>query len=61
MNKDELIEYALSKYGAKPEYLWKRAPNYFVFLHATGGKWFAVVMDVPKKGSDWTEAKLYTY
>ena len=48
MNREELIEYAVSEHGAQPEYLWKKYPNYFVLRHAVGGKWFAVVMDVPK-------------
>lgn len=53
MNKRELIEYVLSQYGVKPEYLWKKYPNDFVLRHPMSGKkngkWFAVVMDVPKK------------
>ena len=53
MNKRELIEYVLSQYGVKPEYLWKKYPNDFVLRHQMSGKkngkWFAVVMDVPKK------------
>lgn len=49
MNREELIEYAVSEHGAQPEYLWKKYPNYFVLRHSAGGKWFAVVMDVPKR------------
>lgn len=58
LNREELIEYALSEHGAQPEYLWKKYPNYFVLRHAVGGKWFAVVMDIPKNrlGLDGNEA-----
>ena len=48
MDRGELIEYAQARYGAEPEYLWKKYPNYFVLRHPAGGKWFALVLDVPK-------------
>ena len=49
MNKQELIKYVLLKYNVEPEYLWRKSPNYFVLRHPENGKWFAVVMDLPKK------------
>ena len=49
MDEKELVRYAFSQYGAQPEYLWKKYPDYFVLRHKDGGKWFAVVMDIPKE------------
>ena len=35
-------------YGADPEYLWAKYPNFSVFRNRANKKWFAVFMDVPK-------------
>lgn len=35
-------------YGADPEYLWARFPNYAVFRHPASKKWFALLADVPR-------------
>ena len=48
MDKKKLLDHAYEAYGAKPEYLWKRYPDYCVLRHAGNRKWFAVVMDVPR-------------
>ncbi len=37
------------KYGAEPERLWLRFPEYEVFRHADNRKWFALIMDIPAK------------
>ena len=42
-----VTEYIRKKYGAKPEYLWKRYPDYAVFRHADNNKWFALTAGVP--------------
>ncbi|MBR3431281.1 MAG: MmcQ/YjbR family DNA-binding protein [Clostridia bacterium] len=46
--KDAVIAYVKEKYGASPENLWMRYPNYAIFRHADNGKWFALMMDVEK-------------
>ncbi|MBO4562759.1 MAG: MmcQ/YjbR family DNA-binding protein [Clostridia bacterium] len=46
--REEIIGYVLKKYGASPEYLWMRYPDYAVFRHADNGKWFGIVMDVKR-------------
>ncbi len=48
MDRQALIEYALERFGAEPEYLWKKYPRYFVLRRPDNGKWFAVAMDVPR-------------
>lgn len=45
MTRDELLTYIEKKYGAKPEYLWKKYPNYAVFRQPHNRKWFAIIMD----------------
>ena len=47
--KEALIAYVQEKYGAPPENLWMRYPNYAIFRHADNGKWFALIMDVEKR------------
>ena len=46
MNREILFKYIKKKYGASPEYPWKRYPDYAVFRHDDNSKWFALVMDV---------------
>ena len=46
--KDAVIAFVKEKYGASPENLWMRYPNYAIFRHADNGKWFALMMDVEK-------------
>lgn len=47
MDRQALIAYALERYGAEPEYLWKKYPRYFVLRRPDDRRWFALVMDVP--------------
>ena len=48
-NKKEVFKYIEKKYKAKPEYLWRRFPNYAIFRHSDNKKWFSLIMDVEKK------------
>lgn len=34
-------------YGAEPEHLWERYPDYAVFRHPASRKWYAAVMVIP--------------
>ena len=45
--RGEIITYVMRKYGAQPERLWMRFPDYAVFRHNDNRKWFGIVMDVP--------------
>ena len=47
--RQRLAEHIRRKYGASPERLWMRYPDYAVFRHADNGKWFALVMDVSRE------------
>ena len=47
--KAEVLKYIEKKYKAKPEYLWRRFPNYAIFRHEDNKKWFCLIMDVEKE------------
>lgn len=47
--RQRIMEYIQSRYAAEPEYLWVRYPNYAVFRQPATRKWFAAIMDVPRK------------
>jgi len=47
MNRKTVTDYIKKKYGASPEYLWKRYPDYAVFRHEDNNKWFALTASVP--------------
>lgn len=46
--REKIFAYARKKYGAKPEYLWKRDPTSAVLRNARNRKWYAVIMRVPR-------------
>lgn len=49
MGQRERIEtYIQNRYGAEPEHLWARYPNYVVFRQSASRKWFAAIMDIPR-------------
>jgi len=55
--REEVRAYIGKRYGASPEHLWMRYPNYEVFRHGDNRKWFGLIMDVPRnklgmKGTD---------
>ena len=47
--KEAVFAYIQKKYGASPENLWTRYPNYAIFRHEDNNKWFALIMDVEKE------------
>ncbi|MCI9546183.1 MAG: MmcQ/YjbR family DNA-binding protein [Lachnospiraceae bacterium] len=46
--REKIFVYARKKYGAKPEYLWKRDSSSAVLRNARNRKWYAVIMRVPR-------------
>ena len=46
--RERLMQYIREQYGAQPEYLWARYPNYAVFRHDDNRKWFALAASVPR-------------
>ncbi|MDO4291446.1 MAG: MmcQ/YjbR family DNA-binding protein [Eggerthellaceae bacterium] len=45
--REAVLRVAAERYGTAPEYLWAKYPNYAV-LRCPNGKWYAVVMDIPR-------------
>ncbi len=45
--RNEVLKLAREQYGTEAEYLWARTPSFGVLRHPNG-KWYAVVMDIPK-------------
>ena len=44
-----------NEYHSLPEHLWARFPNYTVFRHQDNQKWFALIMDIPKGYTSFSE------
>ena len=57
MTRAELSRLLTEDYGADGEFPWPRNPGYQVFRHRENRKWFAVIMDIPRKnlGLEGTE------
>ena len=49
MNRQELTAYLTEIYSCAGEYLFAQYPNFQVFRHTQNQKWFAVLMDIPRK------------
>lgn len=47
MKRESLFRYVREHYNSEPEYLWSKLPDYAVFRHHNGDKWFGIVMSVP--------------
>lgn len=48
MTRREFEKHILETYGIEPDFPWQDKPNFAVFRHPLGKKWFALVMDIPK-------------
>ena len=49
MTREELFRYAAETYGTEPEYPWMDEPSFAVLRHALGGKWYGLVMTLPRR------------
>ena len=49
MTRPELTTYLTDTYSTTGEQLFARYPSFLVFRHGENKKWFAVVMDIPRK------------
>lgn len=49
MTRLELAAHLTDTYSVTGEYLFARYPNFQVFRHSRNQKWFAVLMDIPRK------------
>ena len=49
MTRSELSAYLMDTYNTAGENLFARYPSFQVFRHHGNKKWFAVIMDIPRK------------
>ena len=49
MNREELAVYLTDTYSSEGEHLFAKYPSFLVFRHRGNRKWFAVIMDIPRK------------
>ena len=49
MNREELAAYLADTYSVEGEHLFTKYPSFLVFRHNGNRKWFAVIMDIPRK------------
>ncbi|MGN0173281.1 MAG: MmcQ/YjbR family DNA-binding protein [Acutalibacteraceae bacterium] len=47
--RDKIFEYVKETFGTSPEYLWQKTPDTAVFRHSENKKWYAIIMDIPKR------------
>lgn len=43
-----VLDYAARRYGTTPDYPWQALPRYAVLRHQGSGKWYGLIMDVPR-------------
>lgn len=49
MTAERLENYLADTYGCSGEHLFARYPGFLVFRHVGNRKWFAVIMEIPRK------------
>ena len=49
MNRSQLESYLADTYSTQGEHLFAKYPSFLVFRHSKNKKWFAVIMDIPRK------------
>ena len=48
MTRGQILQYVKEEYGTVSERLWLKYPDYEVLRHENGGKWYGIIMDIPK-------------
>ena len=49
MNRSQLESYLADTYSTQGEHLFVKHPSFLVFRHNGNRKWFAIIMDIPRK------------
>ena len=49
MNRAEAERYIRETYRTEPDFPWRTHPHFAVFRHGGNRKWFALLLEVPKK------------
>ena len=45
---ESILTYAKEKFDTEPDYPWLKYPDYAVLRHKNSGKWYGLIMNVPK-------------
>lgn len=48
-DRESLLAHVRETYGVTPDFPWLRSPRYAVLRHAGNGKWFGLIMDLPRQ------------
>lgn len=48
INRGEIFAFVKEKFGTDPDYPWFKYPDYAVLRHNGNGKWYGLIMNVPK-------------
>ena len=48
IERQEIFAYVKEKFDTEPDYPWLKYPDYAVFRHDGGGKWYGLIMKVPR-------------
>ena len=49
MTREELFKFVQETWGTEPEYPWLDDPESAVLRHSIGGKWYGLLMKLPRK------------
>ena len=47
-SREEILAYVKRKFQTEPDYPWRQYPEYAVLRHAESGKWYGVIMNLPR-------------
>ena len=48
IEREEILAYVKEKFDTEPDYPWFKYPDYAVLRHKGGGKWYGLIMNVPR-------------
>jgi predicted DNA-binding protein (MmcQ/YjbR family) len=48
IEREEIFAYVKEKFDTEPDYPWFKYPDYAVLRHDGGGKWYGLIMHVPR-------------
>lgn len=48
IDRKEIFNYVKEKFDTEPDYTWVKYPDYAVLRHEGDGKWYGLIMNVPR-------------
>ena len=49
VSRTDILKFAARTFGTAPEYMWARTPNFAVLRRSDNKKWYAIIMDLPRR------------